>query len=90
MSVTTKRTITQYGWIMVRYALTWFSNNYIFPIRDDYEAYTMMSAKFPSTIDVTKIEKLNNLIECYKVGCLQFRLSTLNIAILSPFNFTCS
>jgi hypothetical protein len=85
MSVTIVRNITQHGWIMVCYALIWFSNNYIFPIRDDYETYTFMSVKFPSAIDVTKTEKLNNLTQCYKVGCFQFCLSTLNRTILSPF-----
>jgi len=54
MSVTTVGTITNHGWIVVRYALIWFSINYIFPIRDDYEAYTMMLVKFPSAIDVNK------------------------------------
>lgn len=87
MSVTIVHTITQHGWIMVCYARTWFSNNYIFPIRDDYEAYTSMSVDFPSAIDVTKTEKLNNLTQCYNVGCLQFCLSTHNRTILSPFNF---
>jgi len=48
----------------------------------------MISVTFPSAVDVTKTEKLNNLTQYYKVGCLQFRLSTLNTAILSPFNFT--
>jgi len=46
-----------------------------------------MSVDFPSAIDVTKTEKLNNLTQCYNVGCLQFCLSTHNRTILSPFNF---
>ena len=32
-----------------------FSNNYILPIRDDYDAYTM-SVKFPSATDVSKLQ----------------------------------
>lgn len=46
-----------------------------------------MSVGFLSAIDVTKTEKLNNLTQCFKVGCLQFWLSTRKRTILSPFNF---
>jgi len=52
MSVTTVHTITQHWWIKDMLS---FSNNYILPIRDDYDAYTM-SVKFPSATDVSKLQ----------------------------------